>query len=105
MSPYPNKGEHTRINEYIVNGSDFFVIGVKYPISNYTYCMINTTNSSHQLYKGNIFNDVIENFKNALFYKFINVIIETLLAQVRHMVFHDSIRKLNSTLITLILKI
>ena len=49
MSPSPTKGENMILNEYTVNGSDFFV-EVKYPIANYTNGMIEISNSVHQMY-------------------------------------------------------
>ena len=69
------------------------LVGDKYKIANYNHCMIDIKNSVHQLYQGKIFTDIIKNAKTALFYPCFNVIIETLITQVTHMVFHDSIRK------------
>ena len=92
-----------QFNESIFNGSSNFAVRVKYPIANYTQCMIDITNIFHKLYQGNFFSDVAKNVKTALFYPFINVIMETMITQVTHLVFHDCIIKCNYILITLIL--
>ena len=57
-----------------------FIVGLRYPIYNYTHSIIEISNSIHQLYQGNIFTDFIKNVKAALFYPYLNVITETLLA-------------------------
>ena len=54
------------LNDSNVNVSDFFVVVFKYQMANYNPCMIDITNSYHQLYQGIIFTDSIGNVKNAL---------------------------------------
>ena len=71
-----------------------FLVGVNYTIYNYTKCMTDITNRVHQMYQVNIFTDVMNNVKNALLYPYINIIMETLLIQVMHMIFHDKILSL-----------
>ena len=51
-----------------------FVVGLKYPIANFTHCMIYITNTFHYLYQGKNFTDDINNIRAALFVSFLNVI-------------------------------
>ena len=63
--------------------------------------MIDIANNFHSLYQGNIFTDVTKNVKTDLCFTYLNVIIETLLTRVIHLVFNDSISKCNTTPIIL----
>ena len=51
----------------LVSTEALFLIGVRYPIADYTHCMIDIINTVYELYQGHIFTDVMNNVKTALF--------------------------------------
>ena len=54
-----------------------FIVGLRYPIYNYTHSIIEISNSIHQLYQGNIFTYFCQNIKKAYLFKFARAIIHS----------------------------
>ena len=71
-----------------------FVIGFKCPLSNYTNFIIDITNTVHYIHYCNIFIDVMNNVKTALFFPFNIVTMKMLITLIKHFVLRDITEKL-----------